>query len=113
MAYDRGFRVCERERSMLAFLDHTVEIRLLAQRANRANVTFYAVDPRGLAAFDDSIGPMRPATPAQDRERMASRQGGLRELAGNTDGAVVLNTNDVKGGVARIMADLGSYYLMQ
>ena len=110
MAYDRGFASCERERSMLAFLDHTLEIRLLAQRANRANVTFYAVDPRGLAVFDDLIGPMRPATPAQDRERLASRQGGLREIAGNTDGAVVLNTNDVKGGVARIMADLGLFY---
>ncbi len=44
---------------------------------------------------------------------MTARQDGLRELAGNTDGAVVLNTNDVKGGVARMMADLGSYYLMQ
>ena len=112
-AYNRGFESCERERSLLAFVDHTVEVRLLAQKANRANVTFYAVDPRGLAAFDDSIGPMRPATPAQDRERMAARQGGLRELAGNTDGAVVLNTTDVKGGVARMMGDLGSYYLMQ
>jgi hypothetical protein len=98
---------------LLAFVDHTVEVRLLAQRANRNNVTIHAVDPRGLAAFDDSIGPMRPATPAQDRERLASRQGGLRELAGNTDGAVVLNTNDVKGGVARMMGDLGAYYLMQ
>jgi VWFA-related protein len=112
-AYDRSFESCERERSLLAFVDHTLEVRLLSQRANRNNVTFYAVDPRGLAAFDDSIGPMRPATPAQDRERMAARQGGLRELAGNTDGAVVLNTNDVKGGVARMMGDLGSYYLMQ
>ena len=44
---------------------------------------------------------------------MAARQGGLRELAGNTDGAVVLNTNDVKGGMARMMGDLWSYYLMQ
>jgi VWFA-related protein len=113
VAYDRGFASCERERSLLAFVDHTLELRQLAQRANRANVTFYAVDPRGLAVFDDSIGPMRPAIPSQDRERMASRQGGLRELAGNTDGAVVLNTNDVKGGVARMMADLGTYYLMQ
>ena len=111
--YDRGFESCERERSLLAFVDHELEVRALAQRANRANVTFYAVDPRGLAAFDDSIGPMRPATPAQDRERLAARQGGLRELAGNTDGAVVLNTNDVKSGVSRMMADLGSYYLMQ
>ena len=113
VAYDRGFASCERERSLLAFVDHSIELRQLAQRANRANVTFYAVDPRGLTAFDDSIGPMRPATPGEDRTRMASRQGGLRELANNTDGAVVLNTNDVKGGVARIMADLGVYYLMQ
>jgi VWFA-related protein len=113
VAYDRGFASCERERSLLAFVDHTVELRQLAQRANRANVTFYAVDPRGLAVFDDSIGPMRPATPGEDRQRMASRHGGLRELALNTDGAVVLNTNDVKRGVARIMADLGVYYLMQ
>jgi hypothetical protein len=44
---------------------------------------------------------------------MSSRQGGLRELAGNTGGAVVLNTNDVKGGLARITSDLGAYYLMQ
>ena len=62
-AYDRGFASCERERSMLAFVDHSLELRQLAQRANRANVTFYVVDPRGLAPFDDSIGPMRPATP--------------------------------------------------
>jgi VWFA-related protein len=111
--YDRGFASCERERSLLAFVDHSLEIRQLAQRANRANVTFYIVDPRGLAAFDDSIGPMQPARPMQDRERMASRQGGLRELAFNTDGAVVLNTSDVKGGIARMMADLCAYYLMQ
>ncbi|MEO7157574.1 MAG: VWA domain-containing protein [Vicinamibacterales bacterium] len=112
-AYDRGFESCERERVRLAFLDHSLEIRQLAQRANRANVTFFAVDPRGLAPFDDPIGPLRPALPPQDRERMAYRQGGLRELALNTDGAVVLNSNDVTGGVARIMAGLDAYYLMQ
>src|SRR5688572_2156062 len=44
---------------------------------------------------------------------MAERQGGLRELAANTDGAVVLNTNDVKGGVARMMTDLNAYYLLR
>lgn len=45
-AYDRGFESCERERSMLAFVDHALEVRQLSQRANRANVTFYVVDPR-------------------------------------------------------------------
>jgi VWFA-related protein len=109
---DRSFQSCERDRVMLAFIDHGVELRRLAQRANRANITFYGIDPRGLAVFDDSIGPLRPASPEQDRERMSLRQSGLRELAQNTDGAVVLNTNDVRGGVARMMSDLGSYYLM-
>lgn len=111
--YDRTFESCERERLRLAFVDHELEVRQLSHRANRANVTFYAVDPRGLAAFDDAIGPLRPATPTQDVRRLGARQGGLRELAANTDGAVVLNTNDVKGGVARIMADLNAYYLLR
>jgi VWFA-related protein len=111
--YDRTFESCERERVRLAFVDHELEVRQLSHRANRANVTFYAVDPRGLAAFDDSIGPLRPATPTQDVRRLAARQGGLRELAANTDGAVVINTNDVKGGVARMMADLNAYYLLR
>jgi hypothetical protein len=45
--------------------------------------------------------------------RLSARQGGLRELAANTDGAVVLNTNDVKGGLARMMANLNAYYLLR
>ena len=112
-AYDRGFTSCERERALLAFVDHGVVLRQLAQRANRANVTFYAIDPRGLTAFDDSIGPLKPAAPPEDRARLTSRQEGLRELALNTDGAVVLNTTDTRAGVARMMGDLSSYYLMQ
>lgn len=112
-AYDRGFSSCERERSLLAFVDHSVSLRLLAQRANRANVTFYAIDPRGLTTFDDTIGPLRPASVPEDHARLTSRQEGLRELALNTDGAVVLNTTDTKAGVTRMMGDLSSYYLMQ
>ncbi|MDO8680401.1 MAG: VWA domain-containing protein [Acidobacteriota bacterium] len=108
----RGMESCDRERVLLSFVDHEYELRQIAQRANRANVSFYIIDPRGLAAFDDQIGPMRPATPEQDRARMSARQNGVRELAEQTDGAVVLNTNDVRGATARMMADLGSYYLM-
>jgi hypothetical protein len=111
--FDRGFESCERERVRLAFVDHSVEIRLLAQRANRANVTVFAIDPRGLAVSDDSIATARPALSAKDREQMAYRQGGLRELALNTDGAVILNVGDVKSGVAQMMAGLETYYLMQ
>jgi VWFA-related protein len=107
-----GRESCDRERVLLSFVDNEYELRQLAQKANRANVSFYIIDPRGLAAFDDQIGPIRPATPEQDRARLSARQNGVRELAEQTDGAVVLNTNDVRGATARMMADLGSYYLM-
>lgn len=108
-----GYDACERERLMLAYIDHELEVRQLAQRANRANVSFYPLDPRGLTAFDDSIGgAFRPSSPSQDRERMASRQDGLKVLAEQTDGAWILNTNDTAGAVARILADTNSYYLL-
>jgi VWFA-related protein len=108
-----GFDSCERERVMLSFVDHDFEIRQLAQKANRANVTFYIIDPRGLAVFDDQINsPLRPATPVADQRRLTLRQDGVRELAEQTDGAVVLNTNDLRGGTERMLGNLGSYYLL-
>ena len=108
-----GFDACERERVMLSYIDHELEVRQMAQRANRANVSFYPLDPRGLTVFDDSIGgAFRPSSPAQDRERLASRQDGLKVLAEQTDGAWILNTNDTAGAVTRILADTNSYYLL-
>jgi VWFA-related protein len=109
---DGNLAVCERDRVMLAYIDHRIEVRQLAQRANRANVTFYPIDPRGLAPFDDSIGPLRPATPAADAQRLGARQTALRELAEQTDGAWVLNTNQVADATARLLADTSSYYLL-
>jgi VWFA-related protein len=106
------FDWCERERVRLSYIDHELEVRELAQRANRANVSFYPLDPRGLVAFDDSIGPLRPASPIADSARLRLRQDGLRELADQTDGAAVLNTNNTGPALERILADTHSYYLM-
>jgi VWFA-related protein len=108
----RGFDSCERERVILGTLDHSRTLEDLAQRANRENVSFYIVDPRGGVPFDDAIGPLRPAIPPADRVRLASRQEGLRELSVQTDGVALLNTGYTREGVARVMADLNSYYLM-
>lgn len=106
------FDACERERVILATLDHSRTLEELAQRANRENVTFYVVDPRGATPFDDAIGALRPAIPPEDRVRMASRQNGLRELAEQTDGVALLNATSTREHTARMMADLNSYYLM-
>ncbi len=34
----------------------------MLDRANRANVTFYSLDPRGLPTFDSQSGPERAPT---------------------------------------------------
>ncbi len=107
----RGTQSCERERSLLALADLQTQFRLLTQRANRANVSFYPIDPRGLVAFDDPIGPLRPAAPSADAARLSNRQNSLRTLAEETDGAVVLNTN-ISQALPRLLADIGSYYLL-
>ncbi|HUU34907.1 MAG TPA: VWA domain-containing protein [Vicinamibacterales bacterium] len=108
---DRSLQSCERERSLLALADVQTTFRLLIQRANRANVSFYPIDPRGLIVFDDAIGPTRPAGPAADAMRLTNRQNSLRTLAEETDGAVVLNTN-IDTALPRLLNDVGSYYLL-
>ena len=55
---DRGG--CDSERIQLAQIDNEEQFRGLLDEANRANASFYPIDPRGLAVFDTDIGPDRP-----------------------------------------------------
>jgi VWFA-related protein len=109
---NESFDWCERERLRLASDDLQSDFRFLLQRANRANVSFYAIDPRGLVAFDQDIGPRRPLTPVADANRLNLRQTALRELAETTDGFAVLNTNNMDRALERIVQDVGAYYLL-
>ena len=107
-----NFDLCERERLRLASEDLRSDFEFMLQRANRANISFYTVDPRGLVAFDEDIGPRRPPGPIEDAARLSSRQTALRNLAENTDGFAVLNTNNIERALERMVADTGSYYLL-
>ena len=101
---------CDRQRTMLAYIDHEVEFRELLQRANRANVSFYPIDARGLVVFDTPIQWGVP--PAVDAAWLRNRYDNLRMMAAQTDGETVLNTNDVSGAMQKVFADVGSYYLL-
>ena len=110
---------CDRDRMALARIDNGQQFRDIAEEANRANATFYPLDPRGLTAFDEPImklgtsGPPPPPTPPSvDRARLVARLESLRALAADTDGMAIVNTNDLEGGFRRIVADLSSYYLL-
>lgn len=102
---------CDRDRMELANIDDWQDFRDLGQDANRANVTFYPIDPRGLVVFDAPIGPRKPPPPSLDAAILRGRHDSLRTLADQTDGIAVVDT-DVTAGLRRVSADLSSYYLI-
>jgi VWFA-related protein len=105
-----SLEACERMRTMLAYIDHDVDFRMLLQRANRANVSFYPIDARGLIVFDTPIEWGIP--PSLDAAWLRKRHDDLRVMADQTDGEAVLDTGDVAGAMRKIFADVGSYYLL-
>jgi VWFA-related protein len=110
---------CEMDRSNLAQIDDEREFRELLDEANAANASFYPVDPRGLAVFDtplmrmDVPGAAPPMTPPSvDRAMLTGRLTSLRTLAEATDGLAIVDSNDLAGGLRRVVNDLSSYYLL-
>jgi VWFA-related protein len=104
--------------------------------ANRANVSLYTIDARGLdtgrdlaaagAALDKAgrVSQMAMAKRGAGGTSMeevqnddlvlstfrSSTQTALRELAESTGGTLIANTNDLGKGLERVTADLASYY---
>ena len=103
---------CTADRIALANIDDAQRMREITESANRGNVTFYPVYPRGLAVFDSDIGPDPPLSLQEDAAILRNKQQSLRGLAIDTDGTPIINTNDIEGGLSRIVADLSSYYLL-
>lgn len=103
---------CEKERAELAMVDHARVFRDLFGEANRNNVSFYPIDPRGLPAFDTPIGPEPPLSLAADYAQLRTRNDSLHTLAINTDGIALVNNNDLRKQIRRVADDLTSYYLM-
>jgi VWFA-related protein len=102
---------CDRDRLRAASDDLESEFLRVLQRANRANISFYTVDPRGLVVTDIDLTQIKDSASA-DMRRLMSRQTSLRTLAEMTDGFAVLNTNNITPGLERIVADTNSYYLL-
>jgi len=101
---------CDRQRTMLAYIDHEVEFRQLLQRANRANVSFYPIDARGLVVFDTPIQWGVP--PSVDQAWLRDRWENLRTMALQTDGEAVLDSSNTSAAMQKAFADVGSYYLL-
>jgi hypothetical protein len=103
---------CWNARRWLSQIDNPHYFREIIDTANRANASFYTVDPRGLPVFDNPIGPAPPPPPTVDFKQLQHRTDRLRELADNTDGFAVMGSNNLDPGLRRIADDLSSYYLL-
>jgi len=84
---------CAKHARAAANLDNERTFRDLMDDANRYNASFYVVDPAGLRVSGGHVET-------------------LRTLAENTDGAAVVNTNDIAGGMQNLIDDLSEYYLL-
>lgn len=120
------------------YIDETVkeQYSYMISAANRANITFYTVDPKGLVTWsqEDSgrgqlggaagetrnlalSGGVGQVTAAQAQAGESAENGirsnpllWLRDLAQKTGGTAIGETNDVKAPLRAVMEDVRSYY---
>ena len=81
----------------------------ITRSANRANTTFYTIDPRGLVGGSD-IG--ENLDPIAFQEFTRKTQDSLRVLAEETGGVAVVNQNDFDKALKRIDAETSDYYVL-
>ena len=99
------------ERGMqFAEADLIRELSELTRAANRANATFYTIDPRGLVGGPD-IGNARLNTRDWGRH-LFKTQDSLRVLAEQTGGIAVVNRNNFDAALKRIDAETSDYYVL-
>src|SRR6185503_7917034 len=89
--------------------DLAMELNEIAREANRANATFYTIDPRGLTAGPDID---QEVDPVEWETHMRKQIDSLRSLAEQTGGLAIVNTNDFDKALKRIDAETSDYYVL-
>jgi VWFA-related protein len=89
--------------------DLAIELNELTREANRANATFYSIDPRGLVAGQDLD---EQVDPTEWETHLRKTQDSLRVVAEQTGGIAVVNTNDFDKALKRIDAETSDYYVL-
>lgn len=104
----------------LAMLQDDRYVEQIGDRANRASVVIYGIDPRGLPTLQltaaDNTGNLTQQQISQvpfDRAtRYFASQSGLYYLAQQTGGLFFHDNNDLGAGVRKVSADSSGYYLI-
>jgi len=103
------FEQMSRMGQQFADADLAVEIAELARLANRANTSFYTVDPQGLIAAPDIN---ENVNPDEWRMHIFKKQNTLRMLSELTGGIAVVNRNDFDDAFREIDAETSDYYIL-
>ena len=103
------FEQMSRMGQQFADADLAVEIAELARVANRANTSFYTIDPRGLIAAPDIN---ENVNPEEWRMHIFKTQNTLRMLSELTGGIAVVNRNDFDDAFREIDAETSDYYIL-
>jgi VWFA-related protein len=107
-AYDPFERITGQD-PVFSDADLQMELTELTRAANRANASFYSVDPRGLVAGPD----LDIDIPTQEwNQYVFKTQNSLRVLAELTGGIAVVNRNDFENAMKQIDAETSDYYVL-
>ena len=110
---------CDQQYVRLSHIDFQERFKNLLTLASRANVSFYPIDIGGLRTGLAPLSRRAPALTKADElantiqaklERPSVTT--LRELAENTGGRAIVETNDLGAGLHAIADDLSAYYLI-
>jgi VWFA-related protein len=99
----------QKQNEEFADADLARELGDLTRTANRANVTMYTIDPRGLVGMGDID---EQVDPQQWNEYVRKSQDSLRVIAEETGGIAVVNQNDFSRALKRIDAETSDYYVL-
>jgi len=106
----------------LTGLENQSQLRATVNSAVRANVSFYPVDARGLAAESPvgdastssgrGTGSFTGSTQTSRRSSVTSSQDTLYTLASDTGGKALVDSNDLALGIRQAQEDISSYYIL-
>lgn len=96
-------------RNQFSEADLAMEMAFLTRAANRANATFYTIDPRGLVGGPDIDNNI---SPSEWQAHIRKTTDTLRVIAEQTGGFAVVNSNDFNRGLQRIDNETSDYYVL-
>jgi len=99
----------DRSSQQFADADLARELSDLTRAANRANTSFYTIDPRGLIGGPDLD---EKVDPVEWGNYVRKSQDSLRVIADETGGYAVVNQNDFDKALKRIDAETSDYYVI-